>query len=132
MKMYRLLFIAAATVTMAMANDPAVTGTWQSQSKPADSFVIQRTGDQIHLQEMDGTNVKSEYTCKLGGQDCDVGHGEKVSLWFNGPVLVELRTHHDAVVKRRFAFADGGNQMQLEVDPINPPGKQDQIMYVKK
>lgn len=94
--------------------------------------MIQRSGDQIHLEEMDGSHVKFDYTCKLGGQDCDLGHGEKVSLWFNGPVLVELRTHHDSVVKRRFAFGEKGNEMQLEVDPISPPGKQDQIAFVKK
>lgn len=46
-----------------------------------------------------------------------------MSLWFNGPKLVELETRGTEIVKRRFSIAGDGDTMDLETIPIFPSGK---------
>jgi hypothetical protein len=41
-----------------------------------------------------------------------------VSIYYNGPVLVELETKGEKVVKRRFSILPSGNSMKVEVIPI--------------
>jgi hypothetical protein len=52
-----------------------------------------------------------------------------VSLWQNGPKLVELRTRGDRVTKRRFTLADKGSTLDVEVLPISPPGETQTLAY---
>jgi hypothetical protein len=56
-----------------------------------------------------------------------------VSLWFNGPKLVELETRGSEVVKRRFEIisqGDGANEvMEMELIPIVPSEKTQTFRY---
>ena len=48
-------------------------------------------------------------------------------MWFSGPKLVELVTKGRQVIKRRFAVAEAGDTLELEVIPIQPDGKTETI-----
>ena len=61
------------------------------------------------------------------GKECgvkDAGRRAKVSMYFNGPKLVEMETGAKGtpVVKRRFSIAADGDTMDLETIPLVPAG----------
>jgi hypothetical protein len=63
---------------------------------------------------------------------CDVktaGKKATVSLWFNGPRLVEMETKGSDVVKRRFTILPQGDVMEMEVIPIVPSGKTESVQF---
>lgn len=66
------------------------------------------------------------------GKECaseDAGRRSKVSMWFNGPMLVELETRGSQIVKRRFRITANGDTMDLETIPIVPPGKSETVHF---
>jgi hypothetical protein len=91
-------------------------GTWVLEAK--------ETGVRV-IQEANGQKV-AEYECNTMGRECEMqedGRSAKVSMWFNGPRLVQMRTRGSEVVKRRFHVTGDGNTLELEVIPIAPGGK---------
>ena len=52
-----------------------------------------------------------------------------VSMWFNGPRLVELETKGSEVVKRRFMILPKGDVMEMELIPIVPGGKPETFQF---
>jgi hypothetical protein len=112
--------------------EPTYNGTWVSQKDKDVKLVMQTTGDKIHVQEFKGSEMKWEYTCGLSGKACKFKEGmheATVSLWQNGPKLVELCTRGDSVTKRRFTLADKGSTLDVEVLPISPPGETQTLAY---
>ena len=84
------------------------------------------------LVEFKGSEMKWQYTCGISGKACKFKEGSRsatVSLWLNGPKLVELCTRGDSVTKRRFTLADKGTTLDIEVLPISPPGETQTIAY---
>ena len=82
--------------------------------------------DSIHVTISSGAQTVAEFECNTVGKECavkDAGRKSKVSMWFNGPKLVELETSGTQVVKRRFSIAGDGDTMDLETIPIAPVGK---------
>jgi hypothetical protein len=82
--------------------------------------------DSIHVTISSGAQTVAEFECNTVGKECavkDAGRKSKVSMWFNGPKLVELETRGTQVVKRRFSIAGDGDTMDLETIPIAPVGK---------
>ena len=51
------------------------------------------------------------------------GRKSRISMWFNGPKLVEMETKGSQVVKRRFSITGDGDTLDLETIPIAPAGK---------
>ena len=91
-------------------------GTWVLEAK--------ETGVRV-VQEANGQKM-AEYECNTMGRECEMqedGRSAKVSMWFNGPRLVQMRTRGSEVVKRRFHVTGDGNTLELEVIPIAPSGK---------
>ncbi|HVW85710.1 MAG TPA: hypothetical protein VHB50_13570 [Bryobacteraceae bacterium] len=136
--MTSLILLSLATSAGMMAQTSAassLSGTWVLQKDNAVKLTLQETGDKIHVQETKGGDVTANYTCNLDGKDCsfkEEGHAAKVSLWFNGPKLVELRTRGNEVTKRRFTVADDGKSMEVEVLPISTPGKGETLAYSRQ
>ncbi len=63
----------------------------------------------------------AEFECDTTGRECaakDSGRSVKISLWFNGSTLVALETKGEEVVKRRFAVAGTGEEMDVELIPV--------------
>lgn len=111
---------------------PAYAGTWVSQKDKDIKLTLETTGDKIHVQEYKGSELKFDYTCGITGSSCkfkDGGHSATVSLWLNGPKLVELQTTAESVTKRRFSVTDKGSTLDVEVLKISPPGETEKIAF---
>ena len=80
----------------------------------------------MHIKELEGGSEVADFTCGTGGANCEIKTGGKkatVSLWFNGPSLVEMETKGPDVIKRRFRILPANGTMEMEVIPIVPGGK---------
>jgi len=133
----RFPIIALSTmllVSTAFADDEAnrakLMGKWQQSdgNEEAKSMwaLSEVTADSIHVINSSGAQTVAEFECNTIGRECavkDAGRKSKVSMWFNGPKLVELETKGAQVVKRRFSITGDGDAMELETIPIAPAGK---------
>src|ERR687892_593199 len=59
------------------------------------------------------------------------GESGQVSMYYNGPVLVELDMNGDHVTKKRLHLAADGKAMEMEVVPISPPGASEKLVFAK-
>lgn len=138
-----LLNLLIAVICAQSSGRPDLNGTWQlnpSQSElhshvPAGlTWLIEQTGDSVHLVERAGDKNVSDFSCAADGKDCkakDHGHGVNVSFYYNGPVLVELETMgQNAVVKRRFQSSLG--VLTVEVIHVAPEGKEPEKLVLTK
>jgi len=108
----------------------SLTGSWQASNGDTLELVLDENSESIRAKQQHDSRVLMEYTCGTDGKDCEFheeGHKGKVSLWFNVPYLVEMRTHGAVVTKRRFLVKDG--TLQVEVMPISPAGKTELVSY---
>jgi hypothetical protein len=130
---YILICIATAGIAAAQTGSAAsLSGTWVLQKDSTVKLVVEQTPEKIHVQELKGGDVRTEYTCNLDGKDCAIkeeGHSAKVALWFNGPKLVELRTRGNEVTRRRFTLASDGKSLEVELSPMSSPGKTEIMAY---
>ncbi len=130
-----LLFAAVVPVLGWAANeDPSYSGTWKTENKNL-ALVVEQTGDTIHVTEQRDGRTLCEYTCNSNGKDCNFkeeGKKAKVSVYFNGPKMVEIRTRGDVVMKRRFGLTNDGKTLEVESMPIVPPGRTETTLYAKQ
>jgi hypothetical protein len=133
----RVEMIALGTlllVGIAAADDDSsrakLMGKWQQSDGEAEAkstWALQEvTADSIRITNSSGAQTVTEFECNTVGKECavkDAGRKSKVSMWFNGPKLVELETKGSQVVKRRFSITGDGDAMELETIPIAPAGK---------
>jgi hypothetical protein len=109
-------------------------GSWELENAPLDSlsayWTFSEQGDSIRVTQQEGTSKVANFECNTDGASCDIkvsGKRAMVSLWFNGPKLVELETKGSEVVKRRFAIISqgglAGDVMQMELIQIVPSEK---------
>jgi hypothetical protein len=126
--------------SVAFADDAAdrakLTGQWRLQtenpSDPNSIWTIDQKADSIRIVAMKGDQKLSEIECNTSGRECetkDSGRQVKVSLYFNGPKLIELETRGSEVIKRRFGVAGSGDVMELEIIPIVPSGKTETLRF---
>ena len=133
------LLLAAATLAASAYGDDGqdrakLTGTWQlepgSAEEGASTWTFQEKADTIHITLAQGDAKVADFECNTAGRDCTVaesGKKMKVSLWFAGPKLVELETRGSDVVKRRFGVSAQGDTLEMEVIPVVPQGKTEEI-----
>jgi hypothetical protein len=117
----------------ALADDDSgrarLMGRWQQSDENGQTkstWALESLGGAIHVTSSNGTQTLEEFKCNTVGKECagkDAGRPSKVSLWFNGPKLVELETRGTQVLKRRFSISGDGDTMDLETIPIVPTGK---------
>jgi hypothetical protein len=104
-------------------------GRWQQSDgngETKSTWDLEGLGTSIHVTNSKGTQTVAEFECNTVGKECaveDAGRRSKVSMWFNGPKLVELETRGAEIVKRRFIITGDGDTMDLETIPIAPSGK---------
>src|ERR1700681_2718744 len=72
-------------------------GSWRLQDDAGrdagDVWVLEDRGAAIHITHTEGTHKLSDFECAPTGSECEVkdaGKSAKVSLWYNGPALVEM------------------------------------------
>ncbi len=111
------------------------SGTWTVQDSGKDGptkWIMEQKPDSIKIAEIRNDEKLAEFECNTLGQECEVKEGgkkTKVSIWFNGPKLVELETRGSDTVKRRFAMNPNGDEMDVEVIPISPAGKTEVVQF---
>jgi hypothetical protein len=110
-------------------------GAWESQGETDSgrvTWLFESKGDAVRVTYFRGSQKLAEFECDTDGKDCPTkvaGHSAKVSLWFNGSKLVELETRGSDVVKRRFAIAGAGEEMDEEIIPIASDSKAETLHF---
>ena len=111
-----------------------LAGAWlvDNEASTRTVWILQEKSDAIHITHSEGAKKLADFECNTLGRECEVTDSSrpmKVSVWFNGPRLVELETRGDEVVKRRFMVSGQGETMELEVIPIVPSGKAERRLF---
>jgi CheY-like chemotaxis protein len=69
----------------------------------------------------------------LAPQGYQLGERAKVTMYYNGPRLVQYETRGSHVTKRRFTITgEDGNTLEVETMPISPPGKAETIRFKRQ
>lgn len=106
-------------------------GQWAAQDG-TETWAFHEKGDQVQVSHTKGSETVSNFACGTTGRDCefkDAGKKATVSMYFNGPKLVQLERHGGDVVKRRFAVGETGEAMVVELIPIVPAGKTETVHF---
>jgi hypothetical protein len=125
-----LALLAAPLLTVA-SDQPNFSGTWKLD--PAKSPGVNGATITLHIkdeagkisyerivQQTDGKQTVARFTCSPGGSNCDFdenGHKAKVSLWYNGPALVILKTggpKEDTTTERKLELSSDGNTLKVQ------------------
>jgi len=112
-----------------IADRGKLAGTWQLQKgsdKDGSVWTLESKGDGVHIVRLQANQKLTDFECNTLGRDCDVtetGHHVKLSIWYNGPKLVQLETRGSEVVKWRLAVTGQGDTMEVEEIPVTPEGK---------
>ncbi|HEY9139965.1 MAG TPA: hypothetical protein VIN93_03690 [Bryobacteraceae bacterium] len=142
------ILLFGAAVVRADEDKPNLSGTWKLDQAGANSdqsgrsfvLVIEEQGDSIHIKETRGPNPKddvSSLTCSTMGQECamqDGGAKAKAFVYYNGPVLVVMKTHGrkgDSVNKQRLTLSPAGDSLTVEITHIEPEGKDEKLVLSK-
>ncbi|MGB9457902.1 MAG: hypothetical protein WCB12_17770 [Bryobacteraceae bacterium] len=142
------ILLFGAAVVRADEDKPNLSGTWklgQAGANPDQTgrtfvLVIDEQGDSIHIKETRGPNPKddvSSLTCSTMGQECamqDGGAKAKAFVYYNGPVLVVMKTHGrkgDSVDKQRLTLSPAGDSLTVEITHIEPEGKDEKLVLSK-
>ena len=122
---------------------PNLSGKWQINAgrstlrsgKPAvASLTIEQKATSIHIiSTMNGEGKESvvDFTCTTDGKDCDV-RGEKISLWYSGPSLVEMEIGKDTTTKSTIKIDEDGKSITIDVAHITPTAEADRVVLEKK
>ena len=123
------LVFCAALLGDDAADRAKLIGSWQLQSgsdKDGSLWTLENKGDGIRIVHLQNNQKLTDFECNTLGRDCDVkdaGHQVKVSLWYNGPKLVEFETRGNEVIKWRLGITGQGDTMEVEEIPITAAGK---------
>lgn len=121
---------------------PNLSGTWQFDSSKSDqhsgkisdaTWVIDENDNSIHITESE-SGKKVELKCSTDGKDCQIsGEKAKASFWYNGPMLVEMETHGDRVVRYRMKLSGDSKVLTVEETSIVPrDDKADVLVFAKR
>lgn len=104
-------------------------GGWQAQDgsgKGATVWVLEMKGMAVHISESLGDMKISEFECVPKGMECEGTVGgikATVSMYYDGPALVQLETKGSDVTRRRFTVTGQPDMMDIQVVPIVGAGK---------
>lgn len=132
-----ILFVSVIFVSACFGQDarPDLSGTWVLDNGGT-TWKIAQKDDSIQVNEV-ANNRTFTYSCPIGGRDCTIQDPEgkaTASFWFNGPVLVEMKTEQRSknVSKYRMKLVDDGKALEVEVTPIVPAsGKTEKLTFKK-
>ncbi|HJY04738.1 MAG TPA: hypothetical protein VJ323_00405 [Bryobacteraceae bacterium] len=154
-------FVTARSVCLALplllsvsllADDtkPNFTGTWELDAAKSQTL---RSGESIQLaiqdasgkiqvkkttHSPDGKAVTSTFDCTVDGTNCtyeDGGKKAQVSVWYNGPALVVLKTDgpsDDQVSQSKLQLSPDLSTLEMEVMHITPQDKAETMVFTKK
>ncbi len=122
---------------------PDISGTWRLDPAKSETHApgtagmtmsIEQKGNAFHFaktfQTADGKEAKTEFKCSTDGKECDAG-GVKISLWYNGPVLVEMDAGADVISKSSMKLSEDKKSMSVEIEHIVPQADTDKVVLAK-
>jgi hypothetical protein len=127
---------------------PNFTGAWQLDTAKSQTahdrnitLDIQDTSNDItfvrHVQEKDGKEIVSRFSCTANGQSCDFdegGHKAKVSVWHDGPSLYVLKTNgprEDSTTEWQLQLSPDGKTLNVQFTLMEPAEKAETHIFNK-
>lgn len=150
---YLALAILGASLLLpafeAQETQPDFSGTWQmdatkSQTTEGDNitYTIDQSSGKVNFTRViharDGKDLTSKFTCDTVGTQCgfdENGHKAKVSLWYDGPALVILKTDgpkEDSVTQWRLELSQDGKTLKVTLTHLEPVEKTETLVFDKK
>ena len=146
-----LLLAAPFLVSSSLLADgvPNFSGTWELDTAKSPqaalqgiTLTIQDSSGKINFtrvaHDKDGKEITSRFSCQPGGNQCDFeegGHKCKVSLWYNGPALMILKTEgpkEDSVTQWKLELSPDKHTLNVEFSHIEPTDKSENLVFDKK
>jgi hypothetical protein len=128
MNIYMTAFAALLLWVPVLGDDASarvqLIGAWQQQDdsgKGTSVWVVETKGGSLHITNSQGEQKLSEIDCKPTGTECEgtaSGKKTKITMYFNGPTLVQLETVGSDVIKRQFTVREQPDILEIEVIPI--------------
>ncbi|MFL6352912.1 MAG: hypothetical protein ACJ74Z_13825 [Bryobacteraceae bacterium] len=155
MRCFRLAqaaFAAPLVLPLLMTGDsgnPNFTGAWQMNSAKSQvvdgrlvTLTIENVSNKLKLvrvvRDKDGKEVTSQFVCGTGGTECEYdegGHKAKVSVWYNGPALVVLKTDglkEDASDEWTMKLSPDTHTLTVALEHIDPTSKEETLVFSKQ
>ncbi|HTR34525.1 MAG TPA: hypothetical protein VMH80_01395 [Bryobacteraceae bacterium] len=137
------LALAVVALPGGAQDRPDLTGTWKfdasksqihSEKINGGTWTISEGDDTIKISESeDGSNKKVEFQCTTDGKECKVtGDKASASFWYNGPMLVEMETRGDHVLRYRMKLSSDGKTLTVQTTSIVPQSSQDDTLVFDK
>jgi hypothetical protein len=142
------LAVWAVPLVVYAGDQPNFTGTWKLD--PAKSpgvnqsitLTIQDEAGKISyeraLKQADGKQTVARFTCSPGGNDCrfdENGHKARVSLWYDGPALMILKTdgpRQDTTTERRLELSPDGNTLKVQFTNLDRGSQPETLIFSKQ
>ncbi|MEQ1884078.1 MAG: hypothetical protein ABL967_03395 [Bryobacteraceae bacterium] len=133
------LWLSAAILCCgtAMADDAAsrakIAGVWEGENNGFPSrWTLENKGDSVHLVYQEKNEKLIDFECSTLGKECSTkvdGKGAKMTLYYNGPLLVVMESKGAEVATRRFGVDASGDQLSVDWMPLVPSGKDSTVQY---
>jgi hypothetical protein len=135
--------LAVLALPLAGQDRPNLSGTWQFDSSKSElhtvkvagaTWVISEDDSSIQITESeDGASKKIELKCTTDGKQCKIsGDKASASFWYNGPMLVEMESKGDRVVRYRMKLSDDGKTLTVDTTSIVPQSPQNDVLVFRK
>jgi hypothetical protein len=135
--------VLSVLAAQAQTSRPNFSGTWKldtakseiKHSKfPEQTWKIQAGRDKIQVNEVPQGGTEHSWECGTMGKECtvdDSGTQAKLSMFYNGPTLMEFRTRGEEVVRRSIKMSDDGKTLQVDLSYITPQKDAEKLVFVK-
>jgi len=138
----QMTFVALLFCVPALADEVSdrakLLGRWQQQDdsgKAATVWVLEMKGMALHITESLGDQKLSDFECPPKGVDCEgTVNGKKavVSMYYDGPALVQFETRESDVTRRRFTVTGQPDVMEIDVMPIVGVADKAETLHLKR
>lgn len=139
---------AIIPLLLSAGTTPNLAGAWEmdpAKSQVEDGRVVSLTIENVSnkikmirvVRGKDGKEATSQFVCATIGTECDfddAGYKAKVSVWYNGPALVVLKTNgpkEDASDEWTFKLSDA-KTLTVDLEHIDPTSKDETLVFSKK
>ena len=136
-------------LVLADSGSPNFAGSWEmdpAKSQVADGRMVTLTIENISnklkmvrvVRDKDGKEATYQFVCATVGSECEfdeAGHKAKVSVWYNGPALVVLKTDglkEDASDEWTMKLSPDTHSLTVALEHIDPTGKEETLVFNKK
>ncbi len=141
------LFLSLACLRLS-ADPPNMSGHWQvddSKSRFRDektlALDIQQQEGQITFTrtytDEHGKQAFARFTCKADGKECEFdenSHKAKVSLWYDGPMLILLKTNgekKDSIVEWHMKLSENGDTLTATREIMQPSDANEKLVFTR-